>query len=428
MSQPKEGATPTPPPPQTPAPAAYAQWPTTSAAIPIDPALQTTTTTTPAPTTAAPAANTYAHYQPYSYYSGHYQYPTAATSTPQPVQPTRAITTTPAQPVASTSNTNSGGMDTSDVATLNDALGSAGVDLRAEEESLQRASDNRNFYSSYNAEDRSRKQPPRPAFDTHFLGTTMRTIAAQHKVTRVSEESVNYLALALRARLQDLLTAMISAAHHRTDTQFDRPASLYEDGQPMWSILVRSDVARQLSALEKVEQIEETRIRKERKERQEMAAAHAAHLAAQVANQQAQTELEELEAASGKKRKKKDGPGVTARNMPEDVRKKMSNAVASQAAGISSKYSWMNAAASSQAAAAKPKPAAQAQAASPGTTTPTSSWARPYVSVKKAETTSAPQTPSGADDRTAITMRDAMFVVEKERGHGGGRGSARGWT
>lgn len=257
----------------------------------------------------------------------------------------------------------------------------------------------------------------------------MRSIGTQHKVSRVSEEAVNYLALALRARLQDLLTAMISAAHHRTDTQFDRPASLYEDGQPMWSILVRSDVGRQLSALEKVEQIEETRIRKERKERQEMAAAHAAHLAAQVANQQAQTELEELEAASGKKRKKKDGPGVTARNMPEDVRKKMSNAVASQAAGISSKYSWMNAAASSQAAA---KPKAPAQAASPGTTTPTmsggSSWARPYISVKKAETTSAPQTPSGTDERTAITMRDAMFVVEKERGHGGGRGSARGWT
>jgi hypothetical protein len=27
-----------------------------------------------------------------------------------------------------------------------------------------------------------------------------------------------------------------------------------------------------------------------------------------------------------------------------------------------------------------------------------------------------------------ITMRDAMFAIEKERGHGGGRGSARGWS
>jgi hypothetical protein len=47
-----------------------------------------------------------------------------------------------------------------------------------------------------------------------------------------------------------------------------------------------------------------------------------------------------------KKKKKKEGPGVTARNMSEDVRKKMSNAVASQAAGLSTgKYAWMNAAA-----------------------------------------------------------------------------------
>jgi len=110
----------------------------------------------------------------------------------------------------------------------------------------------------------------------------MRTIGTQHKVTRIPEESVNYLALALRARLQDLVTAMIAASHHRTDTQFDRPASLYEDGSPMWSIVVRSDVAKQLAALEKIEREEETKIRKERKERAEMTAAHAAALQAQA--------------------------------------------------------------------------------------------------------------------------------------------------
>ena len=74
----------------------------------------------------------------------------------------------------------------------------------------------------------------------------MRTIGTSHKVNRIPDDSVNYLALALRARLQDLITAMIAAANHRTDAQFDRSASLYEDGSPMWSILVRSDVAKQL--------------------------------------------------------------------------------------------------------------------------------------------------------------------------------------
>ncbi|KAJ7852829.1 hypothetical protein B0H14DRAFT_2759475 [Mycena olivaceomarginata] len=35
---------------------------------------------------------------------------------------------------------------------------------------------------------------------------------------------------------------------------------------------------------------------------------------------------------------------------------------------------------------------------------------------------------TGADPRICITLRDAMFVVEKERGMVGGGGAARGWT
>lgn len=288
----------------------------------------------------------------------------------------------------------------------------------------------------------------------------MRAVGTQHKITRIPEDSVNYLALALRARLQDLVTAMITASKHRTDTQFDRPASFYEDGvTPMWSILVRSDVAKQLAALEKVEREEEIKIRKERKERTEMAAAHAAALAAQATG--AGLGGDSLAGGAGgtdeegtKRKRKKEGPGVTARNMSEDVRKKMSNAVATQAAGLGGKYAWMNAANAAAAnATPKPKPAAPAAApvtpapaavpsaspvtpaaTSPATTTAPaagasgatgSSWARPYVPTKKADVAS---TPVEEDTRTLVTMRDAMFVVEKERGHGGGKGAARGWV
>ncbi|KAG1845038.1 transcription initiation factor TFIID component TAF4 [Suillus tomentosus] len=327
-------------------------------------------------------------------------------------------------------------MDTSDVATLNDALGSAGVDLRAEEESLQRSHDSHQSYRTF--EDRSRKQPTTPSFDTRFLGTTMRSIGTEHKVTKIPEDSVNYLAIALRARLQDLVTTMVAAANHRMDTQFDRPACPYENGTPMWSIVVQSDVAKQLAALEKIEREEEMKVRRERKERADMAAAHAANLAAQASGGNAMA-VDGDEEGGAKKKKKKEGPGVTARNMSEDVRKKMSNAVASQAAGISSKYSWMNAANAST-AAAKPKPAASSTATTstattttPATTTapaastaPATSWARPYMGGKKGSPTS-PQTAED-DDRMSITMRDAMFAIEKERGHGGGRGSARGWS
>jgi len=276
----------------------------------------------------------------------------------------------------------------------------------------------------------------------------MRTIGTSHKVTRVPDDAINYLALALRARLQDLVTSMIAATHHRTSTQFDRPASLYTDNQPMWSIVVRSDVAKQLAAMEKAEREEETRIRRERKERAELAAAHAAALAAQAnaAGAALGVGLGEDDEGGAKKKRKKEGPGVTARNMSEDVRKKMSNAVATQAAGLGGRYAWMNAANLNAPIPPKPKPAQSAttMAAATSTTTTTmtttanstttttttssatlnSSWATPYIPTKP----KAAPPPQEEDTRLAITMRDAMFVIEKERGHGGGKGAARGWV
>lgn len=292
----------------------------------------------------------------------------------------------------------------------------------------------------------------------------MRTIGTSHKVTRIPEDTINYLALALRARLQDLITNMIAASHHRTDTQFDRPASLYSDGTPMWRIVVRSDVAKQLAVLEKIERDEEMKVRRERKERAEMTAAHAAALAAQANGAAAASGASADTGGAGgteeeggaKKKRKKDGPGVTARNMSEDVRKKMSNAVATQAAGLGGKYAWMTAAnASSPAPKPKPAPAATstpsaapaittatsgaatsattsttatATTGSAATTAPaTSSWARPYVPTKKSSSATPVQSAAEEDTRATVTMRDAMFVIEKERGHGGGRGAARGF-
>ncbi|EIW76401.1 hypothetical protein CONPUDRAFT_64243 [Coniophora puteana RWD-64-598 SS2] len=402
--------------------------------------------------------------------------------TPQARQQAAAVPpVTAAQPMTAPATAAANNqVDTSDVATLNDALGSAGVDLRAEEESLQRSSDTHQIYRLH--EDRSRKQPATPNFDIRYLGPTMRTIGTSHKVTKIPDDTANYLALALRARLSDLVKGMVKAAQHRTDAQFDRPASTYPDaeGTPMWSIRVRADVGRQLAALEKAEKEEEMRVRRERKERAELAASHAANLAAQAAGGGAAASpapaapgaagagsamvVDGDDGAGGaggegqaKKKRKKEGPGVTAKNMSEDVRKKMSNAVASQAAGIGGKYAWMTAATSAATPKPKPAPAAATPApastptpsgsngattntgtaagptpATPATTTAPaanttgagSSWARPYVSTTK------PATAKGSEDdaRMAITMRDAMFVIENERGHGGGRGAALGWT
>ncbi|KAF8314651.1 hypothetical protein F5887DRAFT_1042603, partial [Amanita rubescens] len=104
--------------------------------------------------------------------------------------------------------------------------------------------------------------------------------------TRVPDDAINYLAFALRAHIQDLVTSMITAAQHRTSTQFDRPASLYTDNQP---ILRR-----------KAEREEETRIRRERKELAKLAAAAEAALGAGLA---------EDDEGGAKKKRRKEGPG-----------------------------------------------------------------------------------------------------------------------
>jgi hypothetical protein len=200
----------------------------------------------------------------------------------------------------------------------------------------------------------------------------------------------------------------------------------------MWRISVRRDVAKQLAALERAEREDEMRIRRERKE---LAAAQAAALAAHAPGATV-GDIEDGEGGPKKKKKKADGPGVTAKNMSEDVRKKMSNAVASHAAGLSTgKYAWMNASNATPAPPPKPKPAASptpatttapaASAAAAAAAAAASSWARPYVSTsgKPAGTAKDEE-----DTRRVVTLRDALFVVEKERGHGAGRGAAHGWV
>jgi hypothetical protein len=261
----------------------------------------------------------------------------------------------------------------------------------------------------------------------------MRTTGTTHKVTKIPEDSVNYLALALRARLQELVIAMIAAAAHRHDTQFDRSASLYDDGNPMWSIVVRTDVAKQLAVLERIEREEEMKVRRERKERSELAAAQSSNYSSQP--NVGDGDFDDEEAMQPKKKKKKEGPGVTARNMSEDVRKKMSNAVASQAAGLSTgKYAWMNAATGTSTPAKTKSTSSPGPSTTTTTTTSTttatqqmgSSWVRPYVSSTTKQNSGKEEREE--DLRRKITLRDALFVLEKERGHGGGRGSARNYA
>jgi hypothetical protein len=263
-------------------------------------------------------------------------------------------------------------------------------------------------------------------------------IAARQNVTGVSEDAVSYTILGLRSRLQTIMTAALGAKAHRTQSQFTRPPGKYPDGTPMWSEVIRRDVAKQLSAIEKVDREEDQRERIERRQRAEADATAAAQASADG----------EVEEETTKKKRKKEGPGVAAKNMTEDARKKVADAVAMQAAGLSNKqYSWMN----STPGTPPVKYTTPAVSAPPRTSTPVANkplppsngWARAYVAPsagtsagttqgspgaagKKRDWSSAAG--AGAGEGEKLTLEDAMFVIQRERGHGGGRGSARGWT
>jgi hypothetical protein len=208
---------------------------------------------------------------------------------------------------------------------------------------------------------------------------------------------------------------MIAAAAHREEKNVNLPAGLYPDGSPMWSQTVQRDVAKQLALLERVEREEELVARRERKTRETYTSG----------GQPTLPSLDdalpmEQEEEPKKKKKKPDGPGVTAKNMSEDMKKKLSNAVASQAAGLTTgKYAWMNAGNIPTGPPSK-KTAGTTSATTSG---PGSGWAKPFVSSKKKDEPVIEE-----DTRRVITIKDAIFVVERERGHGGGRGAARGWT
>ncbi|CAK5274318.1 unnamed protein product [Mycena citricolor] len=349
------------------------------------PAAPPTTTVVPR-TYPTPTASTFQPYTPQfsSFQQSSFQYhPSTSTNTQSSIA-RQAITNNAAQQQG-----NTGALDTSDVATLNDALGSAGVDLRAEEESLMRSHEQVPSFRPF--EDRSRKQPSKPNFDTVNLSATMRTIATQHKVTAaIPADTVNYLALALRARLQDLVTAMIHAAHHRLETQFDRPSSVFEDGRAAWGILVRSDIEKQLAALEKVEREEEMLAREERATRGS-------------GNDMVVDGVESTESRSGETAKEKP-------TRPRDL--DTTNAAANRAAGLIGKYAWLT-------AAHRPKTGAG------GVMVP---GPEPPFEEGMVYSAMRPDRPAPTDEGIRVNFRDAMFVLEKERGHGGGRGAARGWT
>ncbi|KAG8790509.1 hypothetical protein FRC17_008897, partial [Serendipita sp. 399] len=277
----------------------------------------------------------------------------------------------------------------------------------------------------------------------------LKSVASHHGLKGFKSGVLELTGLAVEQRMRELIEKATFASKHRWDTQTDLMSSvtsgkdgdeesarvsMYADGKtPVFDRTVKRDVGKQLLLIEKLEKEEEMRIRRERKEKQEQARQGSAgnssvslestpsNASADAPMQQTLNEEMDIEDDGPPKKKKKraEGPGVQAKNMSEETKKKLSNTVANAAAGFGNRYAWMN-------ASSTPIPRRPHAGGSGAANLGSSSWGSSAWSAR-AKGAKGRGGKAGDKDRT-LNLRDVLFAVERERGHGGGRGSARGWS
>ncbi|KAG8852620.1 hypothetical protein FRB91_006337 [Serendipita sp. 411] len=319
-----------------------------------------------------------------------------------------------------------GGVDRTSYNQLKDAMSVGGVSLRAEEQYAQRKGAIPS--STYTGTDRIRKQT---FFPEAYLAEVLKSVASHHGLKGFKSGVLELTGLAVEQRMRELIEKATFASRHRWDTQTDLMSSvtsgkdgeeegarvsMYADGKtPVFDRSVKRDVGKQLLLIEKLEKEEEMRIRRERKEKQEQARQGSA------ANSNTVNDDMDVEDDGPPKKKKKraEGPGVQAKNMSEETKKKLSNTVANAAAGFGNRYAWMN-------AASTPIPR-RPHTGGGGANLGSSSWGGSAWNAAKTRGAKGKGGKAGDKDRT-LNLRDVMFAVEREKGHGGGRGSARGWS
>lgn len=247
--------------------------------------------------------------------------------------------------------------------------------------------------------------------DSWILLLFPHNLAVSHNLTKVSDDAVSYTALALRERLLGLVKSSLHARDHRFSSTIDQPAAIYNDGiTAMWDVLRKRNVGVQLEALKLVEADEEEQIRRERAQKKDGSGPNEDGASGSGAGGDG-TGNGGADGDSAKKRKrgKEGGPGVIARGMTEDQRTALTNNHAIRALGGLGKprFAWM---------------AGGAGAAGAGAASAALTPAKAGMGAG-----GRPQSPLVLD-RQALTLRDVEFAIDREKGHGGGRGSARGWS
>ncbi len=108
------------------------------------------------------------------------------------------------------------------------------------------------------------------------LAYKVHTLAQEHGLS-VDAAVLNYLSLAARTRLKNVLENMIASSRHRSWSSHQHPPPLYPStAQPMYHEQILNDPVKQLAALEKAERGDEARRRRERLARDEESSALAA--------------------------------------------------------------------------------------------------------------------------------------------------------
>lgn len=286
--------------------------------------------------------------------------------------------------------------------------------------------------------------------------------------------------------MRALIEQMIAAKEHRVHSNHLRPPPMHEpqyEGEtasPMWDAVLYDDVEKVLSTFDRVEREEERQARKSRLARDQAEQLERERLERLAQENDGETSMAGLGGdatmgdssmgtpssmpgtpmaggtprADGKppkeKRRKKETPMQTAKNMSEDVRKRLSDQTASRKLG-GKKFSWLSggpgdsplnkktlprprfpplppsslsiSTSASTSTALPPLPSAglgeDGNSGAPG---PSGAFGRlPGIPAAHEASKSGPE--SGDPANKLITIRDALFVMEKERGKGAGVGS-----
>ncbi|PWN19228.1 hypothetical protein BCV69DRAFT_284378 [Microstroma glucosiphilum] len=287
-------------------------------------------------------------------------------------------------------HTSSGRDDPQDAKQVMDVLGGSGIDLRAEEEAMRGRDPHHppglgpgeyntqrsmpsgsSLTSAYPSGSQGQStQPPissLPFLQLYPLASFVHAISSTHEIG-VEPEVLSTLSTAARIRFRNLLENMIASSRQRCWTTHERPPPLYESGdddvegtsrkkrKAMYHQELISDPSKWLTAIEKADRGEEVKARRKRAQRQReaMLAAAATDSAGQggasgsggvagLDGEGDETMGEGGPATPGGDGSggKKKGKALSAKNVSEDVRRRLANNTAARALGGATTPKWM---------------------------------------------------------------------------------------